>query len=174
MRLGPWLLLLPFALAACGTAPPTTGINAYGVRTTLSCVPYARAVSGIDLDGNAWTWWDQAPGRYARASVPEIGAVLVLRRHGTMNEGHLAVVTGIVDAREITVTQSNWLPGRIEHGQPVFDVSPANDWTLVRIWYPPSRALGITAYPADGFILPNEPRSHAALAQLETRRASRY
>lgn len=151
MRLG-WLAIL-LCLAACA-GPPRTGIDAYGTRTTLSCVPYARAVSGIALTGDAWTWWDQAVGRYDRSASPAIGAVLVLRRHGSMAEGHLAVVTGIIASREIAVTQANWLPGRIEHDQPVFDVSALNDWTLVRVWYPPSRALGITAYPADGFILP--------------------
>ncbi len=29
------------------------------------CVPYARAVSGIALRGNAWTWWGGARDLYA-------------------------------------------------------------------------------------------------------------
>jgi hypothetical protein len=173
MRIGAWIIGLGIlALSACAGAPPRTGIDAYGQRTSLSCVPYARAVSGIHLSGDAWTWWAQAAGRYRRSTTPAIGAVLVLRRHGSMNQGHLAVVTHILAPREITVTQANWLPGRIEHGQPVFDVSALNDWTLVRVWYPPTRALGITAYPADGFILP-VPLSSPAVARLETMLATR-
>jgi len=71
-----------------------------------------------------------------------------------MVDGHLAVVTALVDARQIDVTQSNWLPYRIEHDQPVIDVSAANDWSAVRVWYEPIEAIGHTVYPTYGFILP--------------------
>ena len=54
---------------------------------------------------------------------PSVGAVLVLKPHGSMDVGHLAVVTAMESRREVLVTQSNWLPGRIEHDQPVVDVS---------------------------------------------------
>ena len=30
----------------------------------LQCVPYARDVTGIDIYGDAHTWWQQAAGRY--------------------------------------------------------------------------------------------------------------
>ena len=30
----------------------------------LQCVPYAREHSGIKLFGDAYTWWDQAEGKY--------------------------------------------------------------------------------------------------------------
>jgi hypothetical protein len=172
MRIGSRMLGFVTVLLSACAGPPRTGINAYGPSTTLSCVPYARAVSGIQLSGDAWTWWGQAAGRYARSTAPARGAVLVLRRYGSMDEGHVAVVTDVLSRREIAVTQANWLPGRIEYGQPVFDVSPLNDWTLVRVWYPPARALGVTAYPADGFILPRRP-SPADLARLETMLAAR-
>jgi hypothetical protein len=126
----------------------------YGQPTHLTCVPYARAVSGINLSGDAWQWWDEAAGRYPRSQTPQIGAVLVFAPHGDMTSGHLAVVTSLENAREIEVTQSNWLPYRIEHDQPVVDVSPYNDWTQVRVWYEPVHAMGATAYPTYGFILP--------------------
>lgn len=32
------------------------------------------------------------------------------------------------------------------------DVSPGNDWSLVRVWYPPVSGLGQTNYPTFGFI----------------------
>jgi len=166
MRIG-WLLLgCALGLAGCAGGAPRTGANAYGQRTALSCVPYARATSGIDLYGNAWRWWGEAAGRYRRSDVPEVGAVLVLRRHGVMDEGHLAVVTRILGPREIEVTQANWVAHRIEHGQPVVDVSAVNDWTRVRVWWPPVRALGVTVYPADGFILP-EPVGSGDVASLD-------
>ena len=30
------------------------------IGTGLECVPFARAMSGIRIFGNAWTWWTQA------------------------------------------------------------------------------------------------------------------
>ena len=146
---------LALALAACAGGPRLESPSHFGTATHLSCVPYARDVSGIQLSGDAYEWWGEAQGRYPRAHEPRLGAVLVLKPHGAMDVGHLAVVTGLESRREILVTQSNWLPGRIEHDQPVVDVSPENNWTQVRVWYEPAHALGITRYPAYGFILPN-------------------
>jgi surface antigen len=142
-------VIVTLALSAC--AGPRAN---YGTPTHLTCVPYARSVSGIDLSGDAWEWWGEAAGRYRRAHAPQIGAVLVFAPHGSMTSGHLAVVTSLVDARRIDVTQSNWLPYRIEHDQPVIDVSAANDWSEVRVWYEPVQAMGRTVYPTYGFILP--------------------
>jgi surface antigen len=107
------------------------------------------------LQGDAYEWWDAAKGVYPRSQVPSRGAVLVFAPHGNMNVGHLAVVTALDGPRQIRVTQSNWLPHRIEHNQPVVDVSPCNDWTLVRVWYEPAHAMGRAVYPVYGFIKPN-------------------
>jgi surface antigen len=126
----------------------------YGTPTPLTCVPYARETSGIQLSGDAWTWWFEAAGRYPRAQTPEPGAILVFKPHGDMTSGHLAVVTALTSPREIEVTQSNWLPHRIEHNQPIIDVSENNDWTAVRVWYEPTHMIGSTIYPTYGFILP--------------------
>ncbi len=146
-------LVLPLVLAACA-GPGMESPADFGAPTHLTCVPYARAVSGIELSGDAWQWWDEAAGRYPRAHSPAVGAVLVFAPHGSMRAGHLAVVTALDGPRRILVTQSNWLPYRIEHDQPVIDVSPYNDWTAVRVWYEPVHELGITVYPTYGFILP--------------------
>lgn len=118
-------------------------------------MPYARDVSGIDLHGDAYLWWREAAGVYPRSQSPQIGAVLVLKPHGSMWVGHVAVVTAVRSNREILVTQANWLPGIIEHNVPVIDVSKANNWSYVRVWYAPVNAMGDTIYPAYGFILPN-------------------
>jgi surface antigen len=146
--------LLCLLLAACA-GPRLESPSHFGTPTHLTCVPYARSVSGIDLSGNAYDWWDEAAGVYPRSQVPHDGAVLVFAPHGRMSVGHLAVVTSVQDGRDILVTQSNWLPHRIEHDQQVVDVSPCNDWTSVRVWYEPAHAMGRTIYPTYGFILPN-------------------
>lgn len=146
-------------LAACASGPkyqpqyqpPCSS----GSSTSLSCVPYARDESGIDLHGDAYRWWQEAAGVYPRSQSPQIGAVLVLKPHGSMSVGHVAVVTAVRSKREILVTQANWLPGRIEHSVPVIDVSKPNNWSYVRVWYAPIHEMGDTIYPAYGFILPN-------------------
>jgi surface antigen len=146
-------LTITLGLSACGgrSMPPDTD---FGAATSLSCVPYAREVSGIELSGDAWQWWREADGRYARGNTPRLGAVLVFRAKRAMPQGHLAVVTAIQNSRTILVTQSNWLPRRIERDPPVTDVSDANDWTLVRVYYEPAQAMGVTAYKTYGFVYP--------------------
>ncbi len=145
----PAALTLLSQLAGC--ASPYAN---YGTPTPLTCVPYAREVSGIQLSGDANTWWNEAAGQYPRSQTPQLGAVLVFQPYGSMTSGHLAVVTALNSPRQIEVTQSNWLPHRIEHNQPVIDVSPNNNWTAVRVWYEPTHMMGSTTYPTYGFILP--------------------
>ena len=148
----PWTLLAWLAaplLAACGGAP-----RGGGVSNAVECVPYARQVSGIQLYGNAYTWWDQASGRYSRGPDPAPGAVLVFRQSGRLPYGHVSVVRSVRSGREITVTQANWVHHRIAEDEPVVDVSPGNDWSAVRVWWAPSHALGASAYATYGFIVP--------------------
>jgi surface antigen len=122
----------------------------------VSCVPYARDVSGIDLKGNAFTWWDEAAGVYARGNDPEPGSVLNFRSHATMRLGHVAVVSAIVSGREIEVSHANWWgPGATKSGVnrnvSVIDVSPNNDWTAVRVSLGRPGEYG-SIYPTYGFI----------------------
>jgi hypothetical protein len=63
------------------------------------CVPYARQASGVEIYGDANTWWGQAAGRYARSSRPAPGSVLVLRGYNDPTRGHVAVVSGMVSDR---------------------------------------------------------------------------
>jgi hypothetical protein len=123
----------------------------------LQCVPFARAASGVDLFGNAETWWAQAAGRYERGNEPRVGAVLSMPGTRAMPLGHVAVVSKIVSDREILIDHSNWSPingrrGQVERGVRALDVSAAGDWSAVRIWYAPIGDLGLRANPADGFI----------------------
>jgi surface antigen len=122
----------------------------------ISCVPYAREVSGIDLKGDAYTWWDEAAGTYARGNDPEPGSVLNFRSHATMRLGHVAVVSTIVSNREIEINHANWWgPGAsksgVNHNVSVIDVSPNNDWTAVRVSLGRPGEYG-SIYPTYGFI----------------------
>ncbi len=123
------------------------------------CVPIARSLSGIQIRGDAHTWWGQAEGHYGRGNEPKKGAVLAFIPHGGMRLGHVAAVSKIVDDRTILVTHSNWSPingrrGQIERDVKVIDVSEAGDWSVVRVWFAPSQNLGTTAWPVHGFIYP--------------------
>ena len=130
----------------------------------LQCVPYARAVSGVEIRGDAHSWWDQAAGHYARGNAPRVGAVLAFRPHGNMRLGHVAAVRKIVDKRTILISHANWstingVRGHIENDVQAVDVSPANDWSQVRVWYSPNAALGTTVWPVHGFIYPAQTRN---------------
>ena len=121
------------------------------------CVPFARAASGIQIWGDAWTWWDQAKGKYVRGNSPRIGSVLVFARSPRLPLGHVAVVSRIVEDRVVLVTHANWsrVGGRRGHAEQdvtLFDVSPKGDWSQVKVWYRDNAGLGTSAYPANGFI----------------------
>lgn len=137
---------------------------AVALNEGLQCVPYARALSGVIIYGDAHTWWDQAEGRYARGNEPRVGAVLAFPPHGNMRLGHVAAVRKLVDDRTIIISHANWstiggVRGHIEEDVRAVDVSQANDWTRVRVWYTPNEALGSTDWPVHGFIYPERRRS---------------
>lgn len=119
----------------------------------LQCAPFAREVSGIDIHGNANTWWSQAAGRYERGQAPVQGAVMAFKAVRSMPVGHVAMVSKIVSDREVLLTHANWSRrGGIERDVRAVDVSPAGDWSQVRVWYAGNRDLGTTVYPLAGFI----------------------
>ena len=100
------------------------------------CAPYAREISGIDIHGNANTWWGQAAGRYERGNEPRVGAVLAFKATHRMRVGHVAMVSHVVNDREVLLTHANWSrPGRVETDVRAVDVSPNNDWSVVKVWY---------------------------------------
>ena len=140
--------------------PPTPALPRarpamYRSGRSLQCVPYARELSGIQLRGNAWTWWTKANGLYEKGAAPRPGAVLVFSKTRRLRLGHLAVVAEVRNSREIVVHQANWLNGgRIHRYTPVRDVSKNNDWSEVRVWYTPGRVYGSRNYAAYGFIYP--------------------
>jgi surface antigen len=142
-------------------AAPASALN-----EGLQCVPYARAISGVTIFGDAHTWWGQAEGKYARGNQPKVGAVLAFPPHGNMRLGHVAAVRRVVDDRTIIISHANWstiggVRGHIEEDVRAIDVSADNDWSEVRVWYTPNEALGSTEWPAHGFIYPKQKRGES-------------
>lgn len=167
--------LVAAALTACASVPaPTDGLYgrtqpradlpsydpAGGARVAdhnsrLQCVPFARRASGIEIYGDANTWWVQASGRYPRSSLPAAGSVLVMRGYHNPGRGHVAVVTEIESSRVIRIDHANWMNnGEISVSVPVIDVSPNNDWSQVRVWHIPGGHWGGRIYETEGFIHP--------------------
>ena len=119
----------------------------------LFCVEYARMRSGLAVFGDARHWWDRARNLYARASRPAEEAVMVFSGSKRLKRGHVAVVTEIVSDREIIVDHANWQNKReVDLATPVLDVSPNNDWSMVRVWDIPSGRFGARTYAISGFI----------------------
>lgn len=119
------------------------------------CVPYARQLSGIQIWGDAVTWWAQAANVYVRSGRPAPGSVLVLRGYNDQTRGHVSYVREVVSSRLVRVDHANWLKGgEISLNVPVIDVSPNNDWSQVRIWHVPGNYWGGRTYEAEGFIHP--------------------
>jgi surface antigen len=154
-----WRFALPFILSIIVTTG-SVGAKADtpdSDENYLQCVAYARATSGVRLYGDAHLWWGQADGRFPRGRIPRRGAVMAFKPFGIMSLGHVATVTRIVDHRHILIDHANWSPfnghrGQIERNVRVEDVSDANNWSAVRVWYAPINALGATTYPLFGFI----------------------
>ncbi len=122
-------------------------------RRGISCVPFARENSGIEITGNALTWWAHAAGVYARGKQPEVGSVLNFRATGRMRLGHVAVVTDVLAPRVVEIDHANWSArGKVSRGIRVVDVSPANDWTQVRVALARSSDGYGSTYPTYGFI----------------------
>jgi surface antigen len=144
--------------------------------SALQCVPYARESSGIEIFGNARTWWGQAAGKYARGTAPQLGAVMAFRPTRSMPIGHVATVSQIVSSREVRVSHANWSlingrRGQIERNVRVIDVSEAGDWSKVKVWYAPLQDVGSSTYPLYGFIYNKPAQGDAPVAAPKTRYA---
>ncbi|MDB5373860.1 MAG: amidase [Belnapia sp.] len=148
----------------------------------ISCVPYARAVTGMQVSGNGGDWWGNAAGLYDRGQRPEAGAVMAFRANQGMSRGHVAVVRQVLNRREVLIDHANWGGPGIRRGSvmqnvTVVDVSDRNDWSAVKVQSGyNAEAFGRT-YPTYGFIY-NRPDDAAntgtAYAGLPLRRSARY
>ncbi len=153
--------LLSLALSACTSTPlPPEMNNSWSDRPSFvrsdswtECVPYAQRISGIQIYGDAHSWWDQAAGRYVREPLPQSSSLMVLYGYAGPKRGHLALVTRVVSAREIRVDHANWLnDGNLYLNSPVIDVSPNNDWSIVRVYNNRDGHMGARNYNVRGFI----------------------
>ena len=155
-----WMALAATAIiVGTGCAAPSLAPQALAedVSNGWQCAQFARLFSGIQIFGDAYTWWRQAVGKYSRGSAPEVGAVLVFKPHGAMRLGHVAVVSQVMTERVIQVTHANWSRiggerGQVEKDVTVVDVSKGGDWSEVKVWNNPTHDLGTTVYPTFGFV----------------------
>ena len=149
-----WLARILAMLLISLLAPGITFAAQAKKAKYISCVPYARAVSGITLRGDAHTWWKAAENKYVRTHRPVKGAVMVMSKTPRLPRGHVAVVSSVLSERKVLLDHANWLNrGQIHKDILAVDVSPKNDWSLVRVWYQPTKSLGLHAYKVSGFIL---------------------
>ena len=140
-------------------------------RRDWQCVTFARAFSGVQIFGDAWTWWQGASGKYKKGGAPEQGAVLVFKKTSRMTRGHVAVVSDVVTDRVVQITHANWSPingrrGQVENDVTMIDVSDAGDWSEVKVWYGPTEDLGSSSYPTYGFIY-QQPEAKMTYAAAE-------
>lgn len=143
-----------------------TYATASGWGGGISCVPYARSVTGMAITGNGGDWWNNAAGSYDRGHRPEPGSVMAFRRSGGMSSGHVAVVSRVLNDRQVLIDHANWAGpgirrGSVMHNVSVVDVSDNNDWTAVRVQVGHSDAAYGRTYPIYGFIY-NRPDGDAA------------
>ncbi len=133
----------------------------------ISCVPYARMATGIAVSGNAWQWWDNAAGVYARGKLPEAGSILSFRSNRSMRMGHVAVVSQVVNARQVLIDHANWPTsggrGGVARSVAVVDVSESNDWSAVRVQLGRGEDFG-SVYPTHGFIYDRPDSGHMRTA----------
>ena len=137
-RFGHMSLVLTFASLALFPAKPASAMN---------CVEYVRKVTGVDLEGDAWKWWNAASGRFDRGHAPKENAILVFDHTGVMEHGHVAVVAHVMNDRLITINHANWahfhsLKGHVSTGVMVQDVSDKNDWSEVKVMDEASQSFG--------------------------------
>ena len=143
------------------------------------CVTFARFFSGIQIFGDAWTWWNSAQTKNLRTGVaPETGAVLVFKKTGVMTRGHVAVVSQVLTDRIVQITHANWSPingrrGQVEKDVTMIDVSEEGDWSEVKVWYGPTEDLGGSSYPTYGFIYKEAPGASTTYAAADTTLAAR-
>lgn len=169
-------------LAACGAPSQNSGTHkpAYFIDPSLKtqaiteakaknargervwCVPFARTASGVDLRGNAGTWWNAAKGAYERGDAPHPGSVMAFSSTRKMPMGHVAVVSEVVSSRKILIDHANWNRNQISLKMPVIDVSPNNDWSQVRV-AGDNKTFG-SIYPVNGFIYPDQAMADIAPA----------
>ena len=126
-------------------------------RANLQCVPFARQEAGLEIYGDANTWWAQAKDKFHRQTEPVEAGVLVLRGYGGAQRGHVAVIREVVSERMVIVDHANWLNhGEVTRNVPVRDVSDRGDWSAVQVWNVQTAQWGAREYQVQGVIVPDQ------------------
>lgn len=165
-----WLRSIVASMMLIGMSFTATTAQAAG--QSWQCAPFARMISGIQLFGNAGTWWNQATGKYDQGKAPAPGSVLVFKAIDSMRAGHVAMVSQVISERVIKVTHANWSiingrRGQVEKDVTVIDASEKGDWSKVRVWYASLKGIGTKAYPTYGFIYRGGEKSVATKHSVE-------
>ena len=153
-----WPLFALLFLTACSSTSgriSTPMAEGWFAPKNEQCVPFARRASGIEIYGDAHTWWRKAKPE-KRMKRPRPGAVMVLAKTRRLSRGHLAVVKEIIDSDEITVTHTNWGHSSdtrriVYESMRVKDISKAKDWSHAIFWNANTSAYG-SPYKVSGFI----------------------
>ena len=128
-----------------------TSVPAANAASGLSCVPFARsdipASRRRERPGNGGT---TLPASTPAAGALRQAAMLTFRSNGRMRLGHVAVVSRVINPREIeSKLHANWwVPAHTAalRNIPVVDVSGASDWTAGarRPWPDPATTAAST------------------------------
>lgn len=164
------------ALRGVGAGTPILPVSQ---SSGLSCVPFARMATGMDISGNGGQWWHNAAGRYQRGRVPERGSILAMPGSGGMRLGHVAVVSRVVNDRTIEIDHANWggpglRRGQVLRGAVVIDVSDRGDWSAVRVQVGHDRTSFGRVYPVQGFIYNRRPNGETILVDAQLDAAGRF
>ncbi len=117
------------------------------------CVPFARTLSGIELRGNAETWFAVPRASTTAGQSPRWARSWCSAARASC---HGACGGGVADrvGREILIDHANWKRNQISLKMSVIDISDANDWSLVKVAYDPGQ-FG-RPYPISGFVYPRK------------------
>jgi hypothetical protein len=138
-------------------------------RRHCNALPYARNHSGINIFGDASTWWDKSEGQYAHRQTPLPGAVMMLTGYAGPNprpprgrsrdgvdiaKSASITPTGSTTARSTPTTRS-WTSARTMTGAKcgcgISARSPGHRTYLVRGFIGPGRGRRARRQQRSGF-----------------------
>jgi surface antigen len=130
----------------------------------------------MDVSGDGWQWWSHSDGRFEHGHAPKESAVMVFDRTDSMEHGHVAIVSHIMNPRLITINHANWARfrghrGAISTGVMVQDVSDKNDWSEVKVWDEGSRSFGRSNHIL-GFVYNRPGSSDGSMVAEATKQAA--
>jgi len=136
---------------------------AHALNEGLQCVPFARALTGLEIRGDAHSWWDQAEGRYERGSRPKVGAVMTFIPHGNMRLGHVAAVRRIIDKRTLLISHADRSAEAVLRS---LEVNALSSWRLLELFAGIANADPARAVARELWMNTSEAEIQAAVSPL--------